>query len=91
MNSGKPAIVIGRQLFVDLWSIYGFTPVVCESPRELPQIMQSITDIDAVIVIVEKDWFQEVPKSMLSKLKLSKRPVWVPFPGIEPVNFVDER
>lgn len=90
MKRGKPALVVGRQLFVDLWEIYGFTPFVCENPGELPSCLNNIQDLEAVIVIVEKNWFQRVPKSVYRKLVLSKSPVWVPFPVIEPVEYGNE-
>jgi vacuolar-type H+-ATPase subunit F/Vma7 len=86
MTNGKSAIVVGRQLFVDLWEIYGFTPVVCESPGELHLCLDDIADMDAAIVIVEKSWFDKTPASIYRKLAMSKRPVWVPFPDIEPVK-----
>ncbi len=91
MNSEKPAVVIGRQLFVDLWSISGFRPLVCESPDELSSFIRSIEEMDAAIVVVEKGWFERIPKSLYSKLTKSRKPVWVPFPSIGPVDLSSER
>jgi len=79
----KVPLVVGRQVFVDLWAIEGFEPVVCESPSDLPLILETILQEDTALVITESTWFSHVNESLKLKLLKLKTPVWITFPDIE--------
>ncbi|HPI98651.1 MAG TPA: hypothetical protein PLV56_07885 [Synergistales bacterium] len=76
-------MVVGRQVFVDLWAIEGFEPVVCEFPSDLPAMLDEILQEDTALVIAESDWFSQVNDSLKLKLQQLKEPVWITFPTIE--------
>jgi hypothetical protein len=77
----KPAVV-GRQLFVDLWAMEGFEPIVCESPSDLATMLKTLTDDERPFVVVEDRWFRCVPASLRKRLTASQNPVWISFPDL---------
>ncbi len=78
------AVVLGRQIFVDLWALLGFEPVVCEFPRDLPGCYTRFLGDEVAFVIVEKDWFEQTPEQYRKMLEMRKKPSWIIFPNIEP-------
>ncbi len=81
MEALRP-VVVGRQLFVDLWAIEGFEPIICDSPTDLGEILDSIAKSDRAFVIVEDSWFKEIPGTLRKRLTISQKPVWIPFPDL---------
>jgi len=75
--------VVGRQIFVDLWAIEGFEPVVCESPSDLPAMLDEILRENTALVITESGWFSQVNDSLKLKLQQLKEPAWITFPTID--------
>ena len=81
METLRP-VVLGRQLFVDLWAIEGFEPIVCESPSDLGGILEFIAKNERAFVIVEDSWFKAIPGTLRKRLMISQKPVWIPFPDL---------
>lgn len=77
------AIVLGEQIFVDLWALLGFEGVVCEDPASLGEILKAFLDGSVSLVVVEQGWFEKVPEFVRIRLSKMQRPVWVTFPGLK--------
>lgn len=83
----KKALVLGRSLFVDLWSLLGYEPFICESPGKLVAFLPEITKRDDLAcVMVEENWFEALPVILREKLEKMESPLWVPFPSL----FIEE-
>ncbi len=76
-------IVLGEQVFVDLWALMGFEPRVCEEPSALGEIMKTFLEGNVSLVIVEQEWFNKVPDFVRLRLVKMQKPVWITFPGLK--------
>jgi vacuolar-type H+-ATPase subunit F/Vma7 len=76
-------IVLGEQVFVDLWALMGFEPLVCEDPSALGEIMKTFLEGNVSLVIVEQEWFNKVPDFVRLRLVKMQKPVWITFPGLK--------
>lgn len=82
-EQGVKSMVLGRRFFIDLWSIMGMVPVLCEDPRELTAILPEILSRkDIACVMIEEHWFYEVPVSLRTKLEDMMTPLWVSLPTL---------
>jgi len=54
--------VLGRQPFVELWSLLGLVAVVCEGPEDFPGCFQKLQGEEVAFVLVESDWAESIPK-----------------------------
>ncbi len=82
-KTAERAVVLGEQIFVDLWALLGFEPVVCEEPASLGEIVRSLLEGKVTLVIVEQEWFNKVPEFIRQRLVTMKKPVWITFPGLK--------
>ena len=82
-KTAERAIVVGEQVFVDLWALLGFEPVVCEEPASLGEIVRSLLEGNVALVIVEQEWFGKVPEFIRQRLVMMRKPVWISFPGLK--------
>ena len=83
MKSGKGrALVLGRQIFVDLWALSGFEPVYCENPQQLGSMLAEFLDPDVALIVVEEGWFCQVPDLVRRRLEMMVTPTWVRFPSL---------
>nr|WP_321503609.1 hypothetical protein [uncultured Dethiosulfovibrio sp.] len=77
------AIVLGRRFFIDLWGILGITPMPCEDPLELPRILPEILSRKSIgCVMVEDQWFRQLPLPLKEKLEEMETPLWVSLPTL---------
>ncbi len=76
-------IVLGEQVFVDLWALMGFERLVCEDPSALGEIMKTFLEGNVSLVIVEQEWFNKVPDFIRLRLVKMQKPVWITFPGLK--------
>lgn len=76
------ALVLGRQIFVDLWSLSGFEPFYCEDPQELGNVLTELLQPGVVLIVVEEEWFQRTPELIRKKLEAMATPSWVSFPSL---------
>lgn len=74
--------VLGRQPFVELWSLLGLVAVVCEGPEDFPGCFQELQGEDVAFVLVESDWAESIPDFYKRKAKISD-PVWVEMPSLK--------
>ena len=81
-NSAKRALVLGRQMFVDLWALEGFEKIICEDPAVFSTLMKDILNDETGFVIVEESWFNDLPDLIRQKLERFQDPVIIPFPSI---------
>jgi len=82
-GSDHRAIVLGEQIFVDLWALLGFEGVVCEDPSSVGEILKTLLDGSVSLVVVEEVWFEKVPEFVRNRLSKMQKPVWVAFPGLK--------
>ncbi|KUK62603.1 MAG: hypothetical protein XE01_0272 [Synergistales bacterium 58_81] len=80
-NYGK-GYVLGRQLFIELWSLLGFEAVVCEGPGDFPECFRKLQSEEVAFVLVESDWVESIPEFYKRKAKTSD-PVWVQMPSLK--------
>ena len=79
----KKALVLGRSFFVDLWSLLGYESFICESPDSLIALLPEITKRDDLAcVMVEENWFENLPVVLRNKLEKMESPLWIPFPSL---------
>ncbi len=81
-DSTKRALVLGRQIFVDLWALEGFEKMICEDPAVFPTLMKEILNEETGFVIVEESWLNDLPDLVRQKLIRLQDPVIIPFPSI---------
>ncbi|ADE57112.1 MULTISPECIES: V-type ATP synthase subunit F [Aminobacterium] len=79
----KRALVLGRQLFIDLWGLEGFEGVLCEKPSDIQHIFRELLDESIAFVLVEESWFRNLPDTYRKRLAKTQKPVWIPFPSLE--------
>ncbi len=82
-KTAERAIVVGEQVFVDLWALLGFEPLVCEEPAALGEIVRPLLEGNVSLVIVEQEWFGKVPEFIRQRLVMMRKPVWISFPGLK--------
>ena len=82
-KNAERAIVVGEQVFVDLWALLGFEPLVCEEPAALGEIVRPLLEGNVSLVIVEQEWFNKVPDFVRLRLVKMQKPVWITFPGLK--------
>lgn len=80
-NEGK-GYVLGKQLFIELWSLLGLESMVCEGPSEFSGCLERLKREDVAFVIVEGDWFRNIPEIFKRKIKSGDSPVWVEVPSL---------
>ncbi|WP_024822223.1 V-type ATP synthase subunit F [Aminobacterium mobile] len=78
----KRAVVLGKQLFVDLWSLEGFEGIVCENPSDIAGTYRELLEESIAFIIVEEQWFNELPDTYRKRFEKMQRPVWIPFPSL---------
>jgi hypothetical protein len=78
----KTGVVLGRKIFVDLWSLVGFAPCICENPRSLGEVWEELVQENVAFVLYEPDWFEQVPQYYRQQVQHLARPVWIPFPNM---------
>lgn len=76
------ALVLGRQIFVDLWSLSGFEPFYCENPQDMGRVLPDLLHPGVVLVIVEEEWFSHTPELIRKKLESVDTPSLVSFPSL---------
>ena len=81
--AAERAIVVGEQVFVDVWALQGFEPLVCEKPAALGKIVRPLLEGNVSLVIVEQEWFGKVPEFIRQRLVMMRKPVWISFPGLK--------
>ncbi|MFA0888810.1 MAG: V-type ATP synthase subunit F [Synergistales bacterium] len=82
-RTAERAIVVGEQVFVDLWALLGFERLVCEDPAALGENLKLFLEGNVSLVIVEQDWFGRVPDFVRQRLTKMQKPVWIAFPGLK--------
>jgi vacuolar-type H+-ATPase subunit F/Vma7 len=82
MEDEKRALVVGRQIFVDLWALEGFEKIVCEDPSSFRCMMEKVLDNKIGIVIMEETWIEDLPIVVRKKLENLQEPVIVMFPSV---------
>ena len=75
-------IVLGREIFTDLWRLFGFKAVICEDPNDVYAIWKELASENVAVVIVEEDWFSEMPLRLRLLAERSITPTWVRFPTL---------
>ncbi len=75
-------LVVGRQIFVDLWALSGFDPVYCENPQQLSGRLHEFLERDVVLVLVEESWFVQVPDLVKRRLEAMVNPTWICLPSL---------
>lgn len=83
VQPSERVIVLGEQVFVDLWALMGFERLVCEDPSALGEIMKTFLEGNVSLVIVEEEWFDKVPDFVRLRLAKMQKPVWITFPGLK--------
>ena len=79
----KKALVLGRALFVDLWCILGYEPVVCESIERLRSFLAELKGKeDVACIMVEEEWLNNLPLPLREKIEKMNSPRWIPFPSL---------
>jgi vacuolar-type H+-ATPase subunit F/Vma7 len=81
-NEGR-GYVLGRQLFIELWSLLGMEPMVCETASEFPACFSRLQSEDTAFVLVESDWFENIPEIYKRKIRTGENPVWVEMPSLK--------
>lgn len=81
-DSGK-GYVLGRQLFIELWSLLGLDSMICENASDFSGCFQRLKQKDAAFVLVESDWFRNIPEFYKRKIKTGDSPVWVEMPSLK--------
>lgn len=76
----RPAVVVGRKDFVDLWGLLGFASVICEFPEELPDRLQKVEAYMPSLVLIEKSWFEGLHDSLKRRLSSVRTPLWLTLP-----------
>ena len=82
IDSEKRALVLGRQIFTDLWALEGFEKILCEDPADLQTILKDVLNEDTGFILMEESWFQALPEMLKKKLEGLHEPVIVIFPSI---------
>ncbi|HCL78504.1 MAG TPA: cell division protein [Synergistaceae bacterium] len=80
MTMSPAGYVAGRQIFIDLWSLAGFIPVLCESPADAHGLLSSMSGDGKAFVVVEQEWFDRVPEATRRRMERS-HVVWIQFPS----------
>ncbi|MDO9508531.1 MAG: cell division protein [Thermovirgaceae bacterium] len=80
-NDGK-GYVLGRQLFIELWSLLGLESMVCEGAADFGGCLQRLKGEDVAFVLVESDWFRNIPDIYKKRIKSENSPVWVEIPSL---------
>ena len=75
-------IVLGREIFTDLWRLFGFKAVICEDPNNVYAIWKELISENVAAIIVEDDWFSEMPLRLRLLAERSVTPAWVQFPTL---------
>ncbi|HCD71557.1 hypothetical protein [Thermovirga lienii] len=75
------ALVVGRDLFVDLWSLLGFEPIECPHPKAFGSIWNTLIEEDVSLVLLEERWFSQVPEIFKRRIEKMTRPSWVVLPS----------
>lgn len=81
-NIGK-GYVLGRQLFIELWSLLGLEPMVCEGADYFPVCFKKLQSEEVAFVLVESDWAESIPEHYKRKARLPEGPVWVVMPSLK--------
>ncbi|GAB6281231.1 MAG: hypothetical protein STSR0007_14570 [Thermovirga sp.] len=81
-NEGK-GYVLGRQLFIELWSLLGLESMICEEVSDFPDCFQRLKHDDVAFVFVESDWLKNIPEFYKRKIKSGDSPVWVEIPSLK--------
>ena len=81
-NFGR-GYVLGRQLFIELWSLLGLEPMVCEGPGDFPECFHKLQSEEVAFVLVESDWAESIPEYYKRKARLPGGPVWVVMPSLK--------
>lgn len=83
MSEGeKRALVLGRQIFVDLWALEGFEKIVCEEPSSFGDIIKDVLGKDIGLILMEESWLDVLPGVIRHKLESLQEPAIVVFPSI---------
>ncbi|EFC92242.1 hypothetical protein Dpep_2220 [Dethiosulfovibrio peptidovorans DSM 11002] len=83
MEDPQRTVVLGRRLFIDLWSLLGLEPVSCETPEMLRDCLSRMLDRDDVVcIVVEESWFDRVPVALKTRLERMEKPLWVTLPTL---------
>lgn len=82
IDNDKRALVLGRQIFTDLWALEGFEKILCEDPGDLQVILKDVLNEDTGFILMEESWFQDLPEMLKKKLEGLHEPVIVIFPSI---------
>ena len=64
-------IVLGREIFTDLWRLFGFKAVICEDPNNVYAIWKELISENVAVIIVEDNWFSEMPLRPVSYTHLT--------------------
>ena len=80
-NYGK-GYVLGRQLFIELWTLLGLDAMVCNRASDFPACFHKLKHDDVAFVLVETEWFKDIPEYYKRKIKSGDSPVWVEMPSL---------
>jgi len=81
-SSGK-GFVLGKQLFIELWSLLGFEAMICEGSADFPACYKKLMKDEVAFVLVESDWFKNIPEFYRRNFKSGDGPVWVEMPSLK--------
>lgn len=82
IENDKRALVLGRQIFTDLWALEGFEKILCEDPADFQAILKEVINEDIGFILMEESWFQRLSEMLKKKLEGLHEPVIVIFPSI---------
>ena len=81
-KTGK-GYVLGRQVFIELWSLLGLDSIVCELVSDFPGCYQKLKQEEIAFVLVESEWFKGVSEFYKRKIKTGDNPIWVEMPSLK--------
>ncbi|PIE55090.1 MAG: hypothetical protein CSA35_03110 [Dethiosulfovibrio peptidovorans] len=84
MLSQGEAVVLGEPLFIDLWSLVGLEPVLCQDPDDLLSLLPALLERrDLICVVVDEGWFARLAPELRSRLETMELPLWLPLPELD--------
>lgn len=75
-------IALGKEIFTDLWRLFGFRSVICENPNDVYLIWKELMSENVAVIVVEEDWFARMPLRLRILAERSVAPAWVKFPTL---------
>lgn len=82
IDNEKEVIALGREIFTDLWRLFGFKIIVCDDPNDVHKHWKEINSQDVAVIITEENWFFKMPLRLRLLAERSISPAWVKFPTL---------